>query len=187
MIPMPGLAGRAPSLERPPQAASASKPPRFAHTHNSKQRSRLDLRAESAWELELAQPAVEALCGLRTLSDLRLENVWVPSEADLSPLASELPGLRALRLVQRSKVRPLLEGERAVAALARLTGLRELELAGRLAGVGDGGLLLLAALTGLSRLEIGWAAWQSQVSQVRTRARAGRAPAASLPRPFQAA
>ncbi|GBF94455.1 hypothetical protein Rsub_06989 [Raphidocelis subcapitata] len=123
----------------------------------------LDVRFADA--CELSQPAVEALSGLRALSDLRLENVFVPAEADLSLLASGLCGLRALRLVQRGKLQPLLEGEQAVAAIARLTGLHELELTGRLAGVGDGGLVSLRALARLRRLAIGWAPWQSQVSQ----------------------
>ena len=61
---------------------------------------------------------------------------------------------------------PLLSGDDALRVIGGMTQLRELELRGRMCGVGDAGLLELRRLTQLRRLAVGWVPWQSQISQV---------------------
>jgi len=117
--------------------------------------------------LELHQSDITALSTLRRLSGLHLNNICVPSEVDLHPLAQKLTGLRHLSLVQNSKVAPLLTGDEALGVIGEFGGLEELDLQGRICGVGDLGLLSLRGLTRLRKLAIGWVSWQSQVSQVR--------------------
>ena len=125
--------------------------------------TRLEVRASEA--LELTPDDVAALAALRGLEALELVNVSAPAGLDLLPLAAGLPRLKALALVQHSKVAPLLHGDAALEAIGALSGLEELEVSGRVAQVGDAGLLALRGLTRLRRLAIGWVPWQSQVSQ----------------------
>ncbi|KIZ07040.1 hypothetical protein MNEG_0911 [Monoraphidium neglectum] len=124
----------------------------------------LELRFSDVLELNPAAAAALAGPGAR-LAALRLINVSAPEGLDLRLLAAALAPLRALTLVQRSKVAPLLAGDAALEALAGMSGLEELELQGRMCGVGDGGLLALRRLTRLRRLVVGWVPWQSQISQ----------------------
>jgi hypothetical protein len=130
-----------------------------------RRRSTLELRFSDVLELNPAAAAALAGPGAR-LAALRLINVSAPEGLDLRLLAAALAPLRALTLVQRSKVAPLLAGDAALEALAGMSGLEELELQGRMCGVGDGGLLALRRLTRLRRLVVGWVPWQSQISQV---------------------
>jgi hypothetical protein len=115
--------------------------------------------------LELQPADLAALATLGRLTSLSLTNVCIQSGSDLQPLASGLPGLRALRLNQNSKVAPLLAGDDALAVIGGMVQLEELDLQGRMCAVGDAGLLALRPLTRLRRLAIGWVPWQSQVSQ----------------------
>jgi len=128
-------------------------------------RRSLELTFSEVLELQAADAA--ALAGLTRLSRLHLINVSVPAGLDLRPLAAGLAGLRRLGLVQHSKVAPLLNGDEALGAIAGMRSLEDLELSGRMCGVGDAGLLALKGLTRLHTLAIGWVPWQSQVSQVR--------------------
>jgi hypothetical protein len=134
-------------------------------------RSSLELHFSEV--LELSDADVTALASLGRLTGLHLVNVSVPSGLDLRPLAAGLPKLRALRLVQNSKVAPLLYGDDALAAIGEMKSIEELDLRGRMCGVGDAGLLALRGLTRLRALAVGWVPWQSQVSQVRGGARMG--------------
>ncbi len=128
-------------------------------------RSSLELTFSEVLELQPAD--VAALSALRRLTGLHLVNVSVPAGLDLASLAAGLPGLRALTMVQNSKVAPLLHGDAALESIAALGNLRDLVLRGRMCAVGDAGLLALKRLTKLRSLAIGWVPWQSQVSQVR--------------------
>jgi hypothetical protein len=168
---------------RPPPAAVAATPPGAAltcpctpvnpstqpsppHTHSS-------LLVQFSEVLELTSADVAALAAHPGLSGLHLLNVTLPSGLDLAPLAGSLTRLRALSLVQNSKVAPLLTGNDPLRAIGSMATLRELELRGRMCGVGDAGLLELRRLTRLTRLAVGWVPWQSQISQVRGGGAAG--------------
>jgi hypothetical protein len=154
-----------PVMNPPAAAAPPTHQPKCPLQNPHPARSTLELRFSEVLELQAAD--VAALAGLRRLSGLHLINVSVPAGLDLRPLGPGLPGLRALRLVQNSKVAPLLHSDDALAAIGELASLEELELRGRMCGVGDAGLLALRGLKRLRKLSVGWVPWQSQVSQVR--------------------
>jgi hypothetical protein len=126
--------------------------------------SSLELRFSEVLELQAAD--VAALATLRRLEGLHLINVSVPAGLNLRPLGPGLPRLRALSLVQNSKVAPLLHSDDALAAICEISSIEELELRGRMCGAGDAGLLALRGLKRLRKLSVGWVPWQSQVSQV---------------------
>lgn len=115
---------------------------------------------------EFQESDIAAIAAQQRLTSLQLVNVSIPPGLDLQPLASGLQGLKALKLIQNSKVAPLLSGDESLAAIGAMVSIEDLELSGRMCGVGDGGLLALRGLVRLRRLVIGWVPWQSQISQV---------------------
>lgn len=119
---------------------------------------------------ELSSDALTALAGLSALTSLQLSNVSLSSGAESGSL-TRLQALRELSLVHHSKVSALLVGDAHLQVIGELASLQRLVLQGRMCSATDEGLLALSSLSGLHSLSISWVPWQSQITQVRARAK----------------